>query len=166
MSDLIVIAYAGENTAQEAMASMLQLQKDNHLELDDAVCVSKNRNESVKLHQSSRQTAKGATVGGVAGLVAGVLFLNPLLGAGVGAVVGGVAGKLRNTGIDDQFARQVSAQLKPDSSALIMLARQGTPQPVLDELAKYGGVVLKTSLTPADEAALQALIDPQSGPNP
>ena len=116
MSELIVIAYPEEDRAEKVMSVMLSLQKDEFVSLADAVCVSKDKNEKVRLHQSQHKTGKGAAWGAAAGLIAGSIFLTPLFGAGVGALIGGVVGRKVDIGLPDDFVRQVSAQLKPQSS--------------------------------------------------
>ncbi len=162
MSEIIVIAYSDINRAREVLDAMRQLNKTDSLDLEDAVCVSKDKNEKVHVQQSKPQGRRGALTGGAVGLVAGILFLNPLVGAGVGALVGGLAGRKHDVGIDDAFAKQVSAQLKPESSAIVMLARQDNPDAVIAELARHGGVVLKTSVSPEVEARLQAALEAPS----
>ena len=60
------------------MNTMLSLQKDDFVSLADAVCVSKDKNEKVRLHQSQHKAGKGAAWGAAAGLIAGSIFLTPL----------------------------------------------------------------------------------------
>ena len=103
MSELIVIAYPEEDRAEKVMNVMLSLQKDEFVSLADAVCVSKDKNEKVRLHQSQHKTGKGAAWGAAAGLIAGSIFLTPLFGAGVGALIGGVVGRKVDIGLPDDF---------------------------------------------------------------
>jgi uncharacterized membrane protein len=62
-------------------------------------------------------------------------------------------------GINDQFMKDLAATFKPGTSALFVLVRKATPDKVLEELSKFKGKVLKTSLSKEDEAALQAALD-------
>jgi uncharacterized membrane protein len=162
MSDLLVVAYPEEHRAEEAMRTVLELRKSKAIDLEDVVSVSKDRNERIQLHQSEHLVRKGALIGGTAGLIAGILFAGPLVVVGVGALVGGVSGWLRDIGVPDDFVRQVSAQLRPESSALVLLLRSGDPLAVLSGLPQEGAVLLQTSLAPEAEAQLRAAFDAQS----
>lgn len=159
MSELIVIAYPEEGRAQQVMNLMLSLQSDKFLTLADAVCVTKDQHEKVKLHQSQHKTARGASWGAMAGLVAGSIFLTPLFGAGMGALIGGAAGRKVDIGLPDAFVKQVSAQLRPQSSALVLVINSINTQVVVPQLQQHGGVLLSSTLSPEDEAKLQAVLD-------
>jgi uncharacterized membrane protein len=165
MSELIVIAYPEEDRAEKVMTVMLSLQKDEFVSLADAVCVSKDKNEKVHLHQSQHKTGKGAAWGAAAGLIAGSIFLTPLFGAGVGALIGGVVGRKVDIGLPDEFVRQVSAQLKPQSSALVLVVASANQQVLLPQLQEQGGVVLSSTLDPESEAKLEAALSAGQAPD-
>jgi uncharacterized membrane protein len=57
--------------------------------------------------------------------------------------------------IDKQFQEQVREMLKPGTSALFLIVEQMTTDKALDGLSKFGGKVLKTSLSEEDEKELQ-----------
>ena len=158
MSELVVIAYPEEDRAEKVMNLMLSLQKDEFVSLADAVCVTKDKHEKVQLHQSQRKTAKGASWGAAAGLVAGSIFLTPLFGVAAGALIGGAAGRKVDIGLPDDFVKQVSAQLKPQSSALVLVVNSVNKQVVVPQLQQYGGVLLSSTLSPESEAKLQAAL--------
>jgi uncharacterized membrane protein len=138
---------------------LIKLQQEYMIDLEDAVVVVKNQEGKVKLHQALNLTAAGAFSGGLWGSLIGLLFLNPLLGAAVGASAGAVSGALSDVGINDQFMKDLAETLNPGSSALFVLVRKSTPDKVLEELSKYEGTVIKTSLSHEDEARLQAVLD-------
>ncbi len=165
MSELIVIAYPEEDRAEKVMSVMLLLQKDEFVSLADAVCVSKDKNEKVRLQQSQHKTGKGAAWGAAAGLIAGSIFLTPLFGAGVGALIGGVVGRKVDLGLPDDFVRQVSAQLKPQSSALVLVVTSANKQVLLPQLQEQGGVVLSSTLDPENEAKLEAALSAGQAPD-
>ena len=159
MSDLIAIAYDDPFKAEEVRLTLAKLQREHLIELEDAAVVTKNAEGKVKLNQAINLTAAGATSGGFWGLLIGTLFLAPLLGAAVGAATGAIGGALSDIGVDDDFMRELGETLKPDTSALFILVQQVTPDKVLDEVSKYGGKVLRTSLSKNDEAQLQKVLD-------
>jgi uncharacterized membrane protein len=65
----------------------------------------------------------------------------------VGAGMGAVMGKVAKSGIDKQFQDQVREMLKPGTSALFLVVEKVTPDKAIDALSKYGGTVLKTSMS-------------------
>jgi uncharacterized membrane protein len=159
MSELIVIGYDDKFKAEEVRLSLLKMQQDYLVDLEDAVVAVKDEDGKVKLNQIHHLVGVGAVGGGFWGLLIGLLFLNPLLGVAVGATTGAILGALSDVGINDDFMKQLGATLTPGSSALFVLVRKATPDKVVDEVKQYGGTVLRTSLTKEDEAALQAALD-------
>ena len=92
------------------------------------------------------------------GLLFGFIFFNPLLGWAVGAIAGGISGAFSDIGIDDNFIREVGSAIEPNTSAIFVLVRRATPDKVLEDLSRFNGKVLKTSLSNEDEAKLQAVL--------
>jgi uncharacterized membrane protein len=158
MSNLIVIGFDNEHKAFEMRAELVKLQKEYLIEMEDAVVLTKNEQEKIKLHQAMNLTAAGAAGGVFWGTLIGMLFLNPLLGAAVGAGAGAVSGKLSDVGINDQFMKELGETITPGSSALFVLVRKATPDKVMDALKGFGGKVLKTSLTADNEEELQKIL--------
>ncbi len=158
MSDLFAIAYDDEFKAEEVRLALAKLQKEYLIELQDAAVVVKNAEGKVRLSQAINLTSTGAASGGFWGLLIGTLFLNPLLGVAVGAAAGAIGGALSDIGVDDNFMRELGETLQPGSSALFILASKITPDKVLEEIAPYGGKVLRTSLTKDKEAQLQEIL--------
>ncbi|WP_026796085.1 MULTISPECIES: DUF1269 domain-containing protein [Planktothrix] len=158
MSDLIAIAYDDEYKAEEVRMTLIKLQKEHLIELEDAAVIVKNAEGKVKLNQAIDLTTAGAVSGGFWGLLIGTLFLSPLLGAAVGAAAGAASGALSDIGVDDKFMKSLGETLQPKTSALFVLVRKVTPDKVLEEIAPYGGTVLRTSLTKDEEAQLQEVL--------
>jgi uncharacterized membrane protein len=165
MSDLIVIAYDDEFKAEEVRLTLAKLQVEHLIELEDAAVVVKDEHGKIKLKQAVNLTGAGAASGGFWGLLIGILFFNPLLGAAVGAASGALAGAFSDIGVDDNFIRELGQTLQPKSSALFVLVRKVTPDKVLEEVSKFGGKVLRTSLSKDEESQLQTVLD-NRGLNP
>jgi len=158
MSTLVVIGYNEIHKAEEVRLTLVKLQREYLIDLEDAVAVTKDAKGKIKLHQTVNLTAAGATSGGFWGMLIGLMFLNPLLGLAVGASAGAVSGALVDLGINDQFMKDLAATLTPNSSALFVLVSKSTPDKVLDEVKGTGGTILKTSLSHEDESRLQAAL--------
>jgi uncharacterized membrane protein len=73
----------------------------------------------------------------------------------IGAGMGALMGKLTKSSIDKEFQDQVRGMLQPGTSALFLMLEKVTPDKAVDAMSKYGGTVLKTSLSKADEQELQ-----------
>lgn len=162
MSHLIVVGYDDMHKAEEVRHTLIKLQKDYLIDMEDAVVVIKKPDGKIKLHQAVNLTAYGATQGTFWGLLIGALFLSPFLGAAVGAGSGAIAGALSDVGIPDDFMKEISATLKPGTSALFVLVKSSTPDKVAEHIHGTGGKLLRTSLTHEDEKKLAAVLDDAS----
>lgn len=159
MSHLIAIAFDDQHRAEEVRTDLLRLQQEYLVDMEDAVVAVRKQDGKIKLRQLFNMTASGAVGGGFWGTLIGLIFLNPLFGLGVGAAAGAIAGALTDVGIDDKFMKELSERAKPGSSVLFVLVRQATPDKVLNELKRYEGHVLHTSLSHEDEARLREAVE-------
>lgn len=163
MSELIVVAYPDQYRAAEVLAAVQRLQSEYLIDLEDAIVVTKTEAGKVKLHQSHDLTKDGAIGGAIWGTLVGLFFMLPLVGTAIGAGIGALTGSLSDYGIDDQFARELSDQMTPGSSAIFVLERHMTADKVIPALSPFGGSVLRTSLPNDLEATLrQALAQGQT----
>ncbi|HXH08213.1 MAG TPA: DUF1269 domain-containing protein [Alphaproteobacteria bacterium] len=163
MSDLIVVGFQGEDTADQVLNKLRALQQEHLIDLEDACVVVGDAGGNVRLKQAVSLVGAGAAGGGLSGAMwgtlIGLLFLNPLAGlltgAAVGAGAGALSGSLVDYGIDDQFIRSLGATIEPGSSALFVLVRRVTADKVLPELSPFKGTVLRTSLSIEQEERLR-----------
>jgi uncharacterized membrane protein len=158
MNTLIAVGFKDEFTADEVILKLRKLQSEYLLDLEDAAIVIRNKEGKVRIKQTQELTTAGALSGGFWGLLFGFIFFNPLLGWAVGALAGAVSGALTDIGIDDNFIREVGNTIEPSTSAIFVLVRKATPDKVLEELSKFEGKVLRTSLSKEDEAKLQSVL--------
>lgn len=165
MSHLVAVVFDDEATAFEMRAALIKMQRDYLVELEDAVVVTKDTKGKTRLDQAVNLTAAGAVGGGFWGMLIGLIFLNPLLGAAVGAGAGALSGKLNDIGINDKMMKEIGQSFKPGSSALFVLVRRATADKVLAGLASFAGKgkVFQTSLSKDDEAALREVLESASG---
>jgi len=161
MSNLIAIAYPDLGAAQSVASELGQLTKEKSIQLDDMVVVERRPDGKVKLHQSMSTAGAGAAGGALWGGLIGLIFLAPLLGMAVGAAAGGAAGALTDVGVDDNFVKNLGAQLQSGGAAVVVLVRQSTPDKVLPRISQYGGEVIQSSLDNETEAHLQEALSAQ-----
>lgn len=159
MSQLIVIGYDNEYQAEEVRLKLIKLQQEYLIDLEDAVVAIKKKDGKVKLNQAIDLTAIGIVQGTFWGMLVGLIFMNPLLGATIGGASGAISGAMSDLGINDNFMKEIASHLQPGTSALFVLVRSATPDKVAAELSSSGGKVIQTSLSHADEAKLQAVLD-------
>jgi uncharacterized membrane protein len=155
MSDLVAIVYPTEAQAEAMRAKLFDLQKDYLIELGDAVVVEKTLDGKIKLHQLFNTTAAGAASGSFWGFLVGLLFMMPIVGVALGAASGALGGALTDFGINDQFMKDLAANIQPGSAALFVLIKKMTADKVLEAVKGSGGTVLKTSLDHTKEQALR-----------
>jgi uncharacterized membrane protein len=161
MSNLVVVVFNDEVTAFEMRTALMKMQKEYLIALEDAVVVTRDKNGTTKLDQAVNLTAAGAIGGGFWGLLIGLIFLNPLLGAAVGAGAGALSGRFTDIGINDQTMKDIGQSMQPGSSGLFLLIRKATIDKVLDGLKEFAGKgkVFKTSLNKDDEDALRRALE-------
>lgn len=161
MSNLIAVAYDDLRRADEVMETLRQLHDERILELDDAVLVEHGADGKVRLHQSQSMAAVGGASGALWGGLIGLVFLAPLIGMAVGGATGAAVGAVTDSGVDDNFVRELGEQLAPGGAAVIVLVRKSTPDKVIPEVSKYGGHVLKTSLSADADRRLDEVLHTQ-----
>jgi uncharacterized membrane protein len=166
MSTLVAIVFNDEATAFEMRAKLAKMQKEYLINLEDAVVVTRDQTGKTKLDQAVNLTATGAVGGGFWGLLIGLIFLNPLLGAVVGAGAGALSGRLTDIGLDDRMLKDVGASFKPGTSGLFLLIRRATADKVLGGLKEFTGKgkVFQTSLNKDDENALREALEAGATP--
>jgi len=161
MSTLVAIVFDDPTTAFEMRTSLLKMQKEHLIDLEDSVVVTKTEAGKIKLDQATNLTSAGAIGGGFWGMLIGLIFLNPLLGAAVGATAGALTARLTDIGLNDQMMKDIAATFKPGSSALFVLVRRATVDKVLDGLKEFAGKgkVYRTSLDKDTEQTLREALE-------
>ena len=155
MSDLIAIGYPEEATAEEAAEEARRMARDLIIEPDAIAVIVRDKEGKYHVHTSHHPVGAGATWGMFWGLLFGLLFFIPVFGIAIGAGLGALMGKITKSGIDKSFQDQVRGMLQPGTSALFLMVEKVTSDRAVEGLSKYGGTVLKTSLSREGESELQ-----------
>jgi len=161
MSDLIAIGYPDETTAMEAEREVQRLSRDLIIQPDAVAVVSRDQEGKFHVTTNHHAVAGGATWGMFWGLLFGMLFFVPFFGMALGAGMGALMGKVEKSGIDKNFQKQVRDMLQPGTSALFLVVEKVTPDKAVEAMSKYGGTVLKSSLSKETENALQEALHGQ-----
>jgi uncharacterized membrane protein len=155
MADLIAIAYPDEATAEAAADEARRLAADLIIQPDAIAVITRDKEGNFHTHTNHHLVGGGATWGMFWGLLFGLLFFIPVLGLAVGAGLGALFGKMAKSGIDKQFQDQVREALQPGTSALFLMVEKVTPDKAVEAMSKFGGTVIKTSLSKEAEQNLQ-----------
>ena len=155
MADLIAIGYPNEATAEAAADEARRLARDLIIEPEAIAVIVRDDEGKYHVHTSHNPVGRGATWGMFWGLLFGLLFFVPVFGIAIGAGLGALMGKITKSGIDREFQDQVRGMLRPGTSALFLMVDKVTPDKAVDAMSKYGGTVLKTSLSKEGEQELQ-----------
>jgi uncharacterized membrane protein len=156
MSQMVVFAFKDETGAGQMRDELKDLQQQHLITLSDAAVAVRRQDGKVKVKQATSLVGVGALGGAFWGMFIGLLFWMPWLGLAIGAASGAVAGALSDTGVDDEFIKEVGNAIEPGQSALFLLVDQWTEDKVLDRLTGFDAKVLQTSLSKEDEAKLKA----------
>lgn len=189
MAELMVVGFEGTHRAAEVLEQVQALtahwesttyHDDAKLFLDDAVAVYRKKDGRLRLDRSVRPTpGQGASVGGLLGAVLGAVLAAPftagasaaIAAAAIGssAVVLGVTGAVlgaddveqlqKESGLTEDFVRQVGGLLQPGWSAVFVVGDTPDPEGIAERFHGYGGTVLRSTLTPDRAAKFQQLLD-------
>src|SRR3984885_10123614 len=146
MATLIAIGYPDEPTATAAADEARRLAQDLIIQPDAIAVIVRDKDGSYHVRTTHHMVGAGATWG---------MFWGFLFGLAIGAGMGALMGKLSKTTIDKQFQDQVRGMLQPGTSALFLMLEKVTPDKAVEAMSRYGGTVLKTSLSKEDEKELQ-----------
>ncbi len=156
MSTLIVVGFKKDKfRASEVLNALVELDYAWTIDLDDAVAAYRDYNGKLRIDASYQMTTgEGAALRG---------FFGSLVGLTLGAIAapvtvgGGLDAKWWKDDlcIPDDFVKDVGRLVQPGDSAIFALLRAADPAMVAAEFIDYGGVVLTTTLSPAQAKQVQ-----------
>jgi len=166
VATLIAIGYPHEYTAAAAADEATQLAKDLIIQPDAIAVVRRDAHGRFHTTTNHHAVLGGTSWGMFWGLLFGLVFFVPFFGMAVGAGLGALMGKVEKAGIDKQFQDQVREMIQPGTSALFLIVEKVTPDKAVAALSRFGGTVLKSSLSEQAEAELQAALHGESAKVP
>jgi len=146
--NLWAIGYDDMGRANQVREEITQLGWDKHyLILEDVAVVVRHPDGSFTLERERFPASSNILGCTMVGFLAGLVLGAPLIGATVGAMVGG-AGTAASAAvrIGDDFVQEVEKLMKPGTSALFVLDREGEMDVILHTIRGLGGTVLKTNV--------------------
>jgi uncharacterized membrane protein len=183
MAELTVVGFKKDMyRASEVLNTLTDMNGSWAIDLEDAVAVYRDYSGKLRVDQSYQMTTgEGAGWGGLMGALIGAMIAIPFTGgasavAGASAAAAMAAGTLgggalgaglgaldasswkEDYGISDDFVKSVGAMVQPGDSAIFALLRTLDPQLVADQFRGYGGTVLSTTLSPYQQAKVEATL--------
>jgi uncharacterized membrane protein len=162
-SKLLVISFDDPLRAQEFLIAVARLQKNNEIQLHDAVIIQRGQDGTSHVRETTDITPGQASAGaGVWGLLLGTLFGGPIGGLVVGAASAGggaLYAKLVDTGVKDATVRELREAVPPGRTALALLVSHVSIADLQRELSRFPNTALvETDLPPAAVNAVQEAI--------
>ena len=157
MATLSVLKFPTADGAQQMESTLLDLQKQHLIEVQDAAIVTwPQGKKSPKTQQLHSLTGQGALMGAFWGMLFGLIFFIPFFGLAVGAAMGALSGKFADYGIDDNFIKQTREKVTEGTSALFLLTSDAVQDKVLAELKGFDFELIASNLTKEQEEQLKA----------
>lgn len=125
-STLVVFTLDSKEQARQLLKRLNEMDiADDNIEITEAAFATKISPGRVKLEQfNDLDAGRGALGGGTIGLVAGTVVAGPLgaaVGSVVGAAVSGLYTRLRDSGVNNNFMKEVSDKLEPGKTDLFIV---------------------------------------------
>ncbi len=157
---LLVISFDDPLRAQEYLIAAARLQRDQELQLHDAVIIRRDADGASHVTETTDVTPTQASVGaGVWGLLLGTLFGGPIGGLVVGAATAGggaLYAKLRDTGVQDETIEKLRKAVPPGRTAVALLVSHVSVGDLQRELTRFPHAELvETDMPPASVNAVQ-----------
>ncbi len=162
MADRVIVAvFSTQNEAYDAAARMQRLDDDGIIKVKRGAIATKDAKGNLTIPDSKNVGSAWGLLGG--GLIGGLLgaMLGPVgvaagaaagaaaTGAAVGAVTGGMVGSvadLTEFGLNEDFVDDVTTQLYPGDTALIVEVDEGSTEPTDRVVSQYGGRIYRSEL--------------------
>ncbi|MGZ4506245.1 MAG: DUF1269 domain-containing protein [Blastococcus sp.] len=156
MATLTVWKFDTPGGAERALALLERMQKEELVQVNDAAYVYwPEGRKKPKTQQLHHLAGVGALGGSFWGFLFGLIFFVPLLGMAIGAAMGAVTASMADVGINDDFIREVRAQVTPGTSALFVMTSDVVVDKVVNEFKETGASLLSTNLSAEQESKLR-----------
>ena len=157
MATLSVLKFPTADGAQQMESTLLNLQKQHLIEVQDAAIVTwPQGKKSPKTQQLHSLAGQGALMGAFWGMLFGLLFFIPFFGLAVGAAMGALSGKFADYGIDDNFIKQTREKVTEGTSALFLLTTGAVVDKLVEALKGQTFEIISTNLPKEKEDELRA----------
>jgi uncharacterized membrane protein len=158
-SRIVVLGFERQYGAEGMLEQIEKYEQEGLIILEDAVIASRGVAGYVDIKQARPQGGKSALKGSGVGLLAGLLLGGPILGVAAGAGIGAIINSFKDYGLDDDFVKDITESLKPESSALFLLVKEAKAKEFQGKLNQWEAYVITTSLPADKEKTLRKIIE-------
>lgn len=156
MGHLTALIFDDQFKGGEARAILHRMAGEQLLKIDDTVVIRKDLEGQTEILQDDKSTKMNPKEGHVLGLLAAAITGSmPLTLAG--AVAGRLMRRLMDHGITHKFVKDLKQELKPGTSALILLGQddpRGRAQ-IMDRLKGFEPEILESDMPPDLQAEIE-----------
>ena len=152
MATLVVIVYADQRVAEEARKAVQEFEDELTIEADHVAWIARDVEGRYHAHMSHSgpPATGGVDWGGFWGAVFDLLFPVPFPGLTLNSGTAVLHYGLGDEGSCRALQDEVRERLKPGMSALFILVEHDPPDKAVGSLARYGGTMIKASLSDAE----------------
>ncbi len=166
-SRIAIVTFEDMDGADQVLEALEKLQKEDMVELSDAVTVVKDESGHIKVSETTDFTkGRGAVTGGALGLIIGIIVGGPIVGLLLGAGAGALLSKKIDLGISEDKIEAVADSMAESSSAIfleiqsdkgedllraLMQDHSGTPHEI--EITDEHAAIIDDALTGTDTRA-------------
>ena len=146
---LIALAFDDMYTADEARAALLRMQGERLLEIEESSVLVRITADHYRVSQDTNIVADRQHTGHVLGLVtAAVTGTLPFIMAGT--LAGRLVGRLSDSGVTNDFIKDIKGRMDPGTSALLLYVRTSPENraEIIERIGKFSPQILQSSLSP------------------
>ena len=125
MTTFTVWKFDSPEGAEHAVGILEQAEQDRIVTVVDHAVVSWPEGAEHPTTKHSHDPKHGAAWGALWGLVAGAVFMIPVVGIGAGAAIGAMAKATSDAGIRKEDLQRIRTEVVPGTSALFVVTDQG-----------------------------------------
>ena len=164
MSELIVIGYDNPVQARSAYDEVMAMQGDFVVELRGLAIVTVDAEGKSHVESPAEDRRNERRLRRPVGDAARPAVLRAVLRRRTGRPDGCAVRQAGKSGINDEFRQQVQELHQPGKATIVIMAEKITEDKFAERMAPYGGTLLKTSLSEADERELGHDLNPTANP--
>jgi uncharacterized membrane protein len=162
---LIALTFPDMYTADEARAALLRMQGEKLIEIEESAVLVRITADSYRVSQDTNIVSERQHTGHVLGLVtAAVTGTLPFIMAGT--LAGRMVGKFTDTGVTNDFIKEIKARMDPGTSALLLYVHTNPEHrsEIIERMSKFSPVILQSNMPPElqeeiEQAMAAAAID-------
>src|SRR5262249_24333811 len=138
---IVILGFDTRFAAQDALATVMRLQLEGKMQVNDATFVSVDHRWRARLQEAGSACPGRGEVGGAGwGLLLGAILLVPIAGRAMHGCTSALMAKLVASGVSYRFVKNLRESVQPGMTCLALLVSQGNRDTVLADLGRFHGI--------------------------